>query len=199
MASEMNREEILEALQPVADVLEQLGVAYHLGGSVASSLYGEPRPTQDIDLVASLQPSHVRLFVALLYLDYYIDDSSIRDAIRHKTSFNVIHVDMGMKIDIFIPKMGAFDQDELQHIRHMSLLSDGRSFPVSSPEAMVLRKLEWFEMGGRGSTRQWSDLIGILQNEADSLDLAYLNRWARVLNVYDLLTQALQEAGLANS
>lgn len=51
-------------------------------------------------------------------------------------------------------------------------------------------------MGGRVSQRQWRDLLGILQNKADSLDLTYLDHWANILKVHDLLNQALQEAGL---
>jgi hypothetical protein len=197
MASGMNISQILQTLLPIVEALEQLGVAYHLGGSVASSLHGEARSTQDIDLVANLQAAHVRHFVALLNQDYYLDESSIRDAIRRQASFNAIFLDTGMKIDVFIPKARAFDQDELQHIHYLPLERGGRSFPVSSPEAMILRKLEWYEMGGRVSKRQWGDLIGILQKKAATLDLIYLDRWARVLRVDDLPEQALQEAGLA--
>jgi len=61
---------------------------------------------------------------------------------------------------------------------------------------MILRKLEWYEMGGRVSKRQWRDLISILQNKANSLDLAYLDHWGTALRVHDLLSQALQESGL---
>lgn len=142
MGSEMNTSEIIQALLPVAEALEKLSTNYHLGGSIASSLYGQARPTQDIDLVADLQPIHVKHFVALLNQGYYIDEESILDAIRHKASFNVIHLDLGMKIDIFIPTPRAFDQDELQRVQHLPLESGGRTFPVKAPEVLVLRKLE---------------------------------------------------------
>lgn len=81
-------------------------------------------------------------------------------------------------------------------MQYFPLEPGGRVFPVKSPEILVLRKLGWYEMGGRVSQRQWRDLLGILQNKADSLDLAYLDQWATVLKVHDLLNQALQEAGL---
>lgn len=196
MFSGMNTPEIVQALFPVAEVLEQLGVEYHLGGSVASSLYGMARPTQDIDLVANLQPSHVKRFVAFLKQDYYVDEDMVRDAIRYHSSFNIIYYALGIKIDLFIPKLAAFDQEELQHVQYLPLEPGGRAFPVKSPEILILRKLGWYEMGGRVSQRQWSDLLGILQNQAGSLDLAYLDHWASVLKIDDLLTQALQEAGL---
>jgi hypothetical protein len=196
MASGMNTPEIVQALLPVAEALESLGVVYHLGGSVASSLHGTARPTQDIDLVADLQTAQVRRFVMLLGPDYYADEASIREALRQRTSFNVIHMDLGMKIDIFIPKLRPFDQEELQQVRQLPLEPGGRTFPVKSPEVLVLRKLEWYEMGGRVSQRQWRDLVGILQHAQSTLDLAYLNHWASVLGVQALLTQALQEAGV---
>lgn len=197
MAREMNFLEVMQAFQPIAEALEQLGVEYHLGGSVVSSLHGKPRYTQDIDLVANLQPSHVRRFVEMLNQDYYIDESMIRDAIRQRSSFNAISFATSYKIDVFIPKLRAFDQDEIQHIQYLPLEEGERAFPVTSPEATVVRKLEWYEMGGRGSSRQWQDILGILVKKANALDLAYMERWARVLKVSDLLTQALEEAGLA--
>lgn len=128
-------------------MLEQLGIEYHFGGSVASSVYGTRRRTWDIDLVAILQPSHVRRFVALLNQDYYLDEASIRDALRLRSSFNIIFFDTSMKIGIFIPKPRAFDLDELQHIQYLPLEPGGRVFPVSSPESIVLRKLEWYASG----------------------------------------------------
>jgi hypothetical protein len=155
MADVWNLKEILETIAPLIEVLEQLEIEYHLGGSVASSVYGERRRTQDVDIVALLQSSHVRRFIALLNHDYYLSESSIRDAIRLRSSFNLIFFNTGFKIDIFIPKLRAFDQDELHHIQYISLEDGGRAFPVASAESMVLRKLEWYEMGGRMSDRQW--------------------------------------------
>lgn len=192
MAREINFVEIIQTFQSVAEILEQLGIGYHLGGSVASSLHGEARHTQDIDLVAILRPSHVRRFVALLGQDYYLDEGSIRDALRLHSSFNMISFETSMKIDIFIPKPRAFDQDELQHLLYLPLEPGGRVFLVASPESTVLRKLEWYEMDGRVSNRQWHDVLGILRKNADSLDYAYLSHWAKVLRVDDLLCQALQ-------
>lgn len=98
MFSGMNTPEIVQALNPVAEILEKLGVEYHLGGSVASSLHGTARPTQDIDLVANLQPSHVKQFVAFLKQDYYVDEDMMRDAIRYRISFNIIYFELGIKL-----------------------------------------------------------------------------------------------------
>ena len=67
---------------------------------------------------------------------------------------------------------------------------------VASAEDAILTKLEWFEMGGRSSSHQWNDILGIMRRQGASLDLAYLHHWADTLRVRDLLEQALVEAGL---
>ena len=105
-----NMSDILRTLNPIVEVLERLNVPYHIGGSVASSLYGVTRPTQDVDIVADLQIAQVRPFIKFLGGDYYVVEDSIRDAIRRRASFNLISNETFMKIDVFIPKSRAFDQ-----------------------------------------------------------------------------------------
>jgi hypothetical protein len=107
----MNAPEITIALGSIVEALEELGVNYHVGGSVASSLYGIPRLTIDADLVADLHMEHVRPLVKQLEADYYIDADAVRDAIRRRSSFNAIHLDTMMKVDVFIPKTRPFDQE----------------------------------------------------------------------------------------
>ncbi len=192
----MNITEISHTLIPVVEVLEQMNVPYHIGGSVASSLYGEGRSTQDVDLVADMRLSHVRPFVKLVEANYYVAEDAIRDAIRRQSSFNLISNETFMKVDIFILKSRAFDQDAVRHLRQRSLEDGEREFTVASPENTVVNKLEWYKMGGQVSTRQWNDILGILQKQAASLDLAYLDRWSAALGVSDLLERALVEAGL---
>jgi hypothetical protein len=67
---------------------------------------------------------------------------------------------------------------------------------VASAEDAILTKLEWFEMGGRSSARQWNDILGIVKQQGIALDLTYLGQWADVLGVRDLLERVLAEAGL---
>jgi hypothetical protein len=102
----MNTSDVVRTLTPVVEVLEQLNVPYHIGGSVASSLYGEGRSTQDVDIVADMRLSHVHLFATLLEIDYYVVEDAIRDAIRRRSSFNLISNETFMKVDIFIRMLG---------------------------------------------------------------------------------------------
>ena len=191
----MNALQILAAISPIIEALEQLGVSYHIGGSVASSVYGILRATIDADLVADLRLEHVRPLVMQLKTDYYIDEDMIRDAIKRRSSFNVIHLDTMLKVDVFIPKSRLFDQEELRRSQQEVLLEGTRPFSVASPEGTILNKLEWYRMGGEVSDRQWNDILGVLKVQGTDLDMIYLQKWAANLNVTDLLERALIDAG----
>ena len=149
--------------------------------------------------MADIRLSHVHLFVKLLEADYYVSEDAIRDAIRRQSSFNLISNETFMKVDVFIPKSRAFDQDAVHSVRRQPLVNGGREFVVASPENTIVNKLEWYKMGGEASTRQWKDILGILQQQGASLDLTYLDRWSGALGVTDLLERALVEAGLRQS
>lgn len=179
----------------VIDVLEDLEISHHLGGSFASSLHGFPRQTHDVDLVVDLGTQHVPLFVGRLENDFYIEPAMVYEAIRRCASFNLIHLATGFKIDVFVAGKEPFDRLELA--RHHALpLIDGssRKVTVKSAEDTVLRKLQWYEIGGRVSDRQWNDVLGILRAQGGTLDTAYLRKWAPELSVGDLLETALSSA-----
>ena len=192
----MNTPDIVIAITPIVDVLEELGVDYHIGGSVASSIYGLPRLTIDVDIVADLHPGQVRSFVIRLQPDYYLDEDAVRDAIKRRGSFNAIHFDSGLKVDVFIPKSRLFDQEEVRRAQPEVLIEGTRPFNVASPEGTILNKLEWYKMGGEVSDRQWNDILGVLKVQGTALDMNYLQRWAAALAVTDLLERALVDAGL---
>src|ERR1700680_284387 len=124
----MDTDHILRTLTPIVEMLEQLNVPYHIGGSVASSIYGEARPTQDVDIIADMKLSHVRPFIKLIGEDYYVVEDAIRDAIRYRSSFNLISNETFMKIDIFIPKLRAFDQDAMLHLNQQPLETGAHLF-----------------------------------------------------------------------
>jgi hypothetical protein len=190
--------DILVPIIPLVDAFEQLGVSYYIGGSVASSAYGLPRTTIDADLVADLRIEHVRPLVQQLQNAYYIDADMIRDAIKHRSEFNIIHFETMLKVDVFIQKTRAFDRETRRRVRQEKLdeTSSDHVFLLASPEDVILNKLEWYKMGGEVSDRQWNDILGVLKVQGTSLDLAYLRQWAATLGVTSLLDRALEDAGL---
>jgi hypothetical protein len=187
--------DLLSALIPVVDALERLGVAYQIGGSVASSVYGVPRATMDIDLVADLRPEHVQPLVAFLQEQYYINPEAIHEALHRRSSFNLIHLETMVKVDVFVLRERPYDQEAFRRTRRDTLAEESRrEFCLSSPEDVILNKLAWFRMGGEVSERQWNDVIGVLRVQANALDVPYLTHWAAVLGLADLLERAFREA-----
>lgn len=189
-------DEIRAALDPVADAFEALGVIYRVGGSVASSALGVARSTLDIDLVADLRVVHVVPLVDRLQADYYVDGDMIRDAIRRRSSFNIIHLATMMKVDVFVLGARPFDRAAFARVISEPLGDDReRSFPLTTPEDIVIHKLDWYRLGGGVSQRQWADVLGVLKLQGDALDRAHLAYWAREIGVTELLERALAEAG----
>lgn len=197
--AEMSQPDILTALGPVIDAFEQLGIAYHIGGSVASSAHGVPRTTVDIDLVADLREEHVMPFVERLQDAYYVDEQMIRQALARRASFNLIHLATMLKVDVFIPKARAFDREAARRAAPHALdeAEDARAFYLASPEDVILAKLEWYRAGSEVSERQWSDVLGVMKVQAQALDFDYLERWAGQLGLADLLARVLTEAAIS--
>jgi hypothetical protein len=188
--------ELWEALLPVVEVLEALGVPYYVGGSVASSVTGVARATLDVDLVAAIALQHAEPLAATLSQHYYVDAEMIQQAVRRCGSFNVIHLATMFKIDVFVPEDTPFARSNMQRRVALEVPEVGRTLYFCAPEDIVLHKLLWYRAGGGVSDRQWYDLQGVLRLQAQGLDLAYLQQWAAELGMTILLHQALEEAGL---
>lgn len=188
--------DVVAAITPIAETLDRLGVGHLIGGSVASSVHGVARSTIDIDLVADLGDEHVRPLVSSLEESYYVEESAVREAVARRTSFNVIHLDTMLKVDVFVLRSDTYERGAFGR-RREAILAEGegsRRFPIDSPEDVILHKLSWYRSGGEVSERQWRDVIGVLQVQEASLDATYLHRWARHLGIEDLLGRAIREA-----
>lgn len=187
--------EPIEVTLKVTGIFEKLGVPYVIGGSLASTLYGMVRTTQDSDIVAEMRREHLQLFVSALQDEFYMDEEMIADSIQHNSSFNIIHRETMFKVDVFIPRPRPFLQSQLARAqRHTFTFEQEVSAKFASPEDTILSKLEWYRMGGETSERQWRDILGVMKTRAGDLDLEYLKKWARELQVGDLLERVLKDA-----
>lgn len=192
-------QDVLNALTPFVEALEKLGLAYHIGGSVASTTWGIPRTTIDVDVVTHLETEQISTLIEQLEDTYYIVREMIADAIERGAAFNIIH-SSAIKIDVFVPKMSPRTTTEMQRSRQRAIDSEaaGKLFWVASPEDIILRKLEWYSLGGGVSERQWLDVLGVLKVQAAALDFAYMSEWATKLGIADLLGKAMEDAGLSS-
>jgi len=188
--------EPIEVTLKVTNVLENLGVPYLIGGSLASTLYGMIRTTQDSDIITEMRLEHIQPFVAALQNEFFIDEEMIKESIQRNSSFNIIHRESMFKVDVFIPHPRPFHQSQLARAQRQTFnlkAEIGANF--ASPEDTILSKLEWYRMGGEVSDRQWRDILGVLKTREGELDLEYLLKWAKELKVSDLLERVLKQAG----
>ena len=134
----------------------------------------------------------------MLESSYYIDEDAILEAIRRHSSFNLIHLETMIKVDVFIVGDEPYPQQALRRRRKDTLDEDQQTveFYLASSEDIVLIKLDWYRMGGEVSERQWSDVVGVLKVQEKSLDREYLRHWASELKLTGLLEQAFRDAGI---
>jgi hypothetical protein len=185
----------LTVLLDVVRVLTELGIAHALGGSMASSIYGVARYTRDADLAVEPFPGKEEAFAAALGPHYYLSLPAIRQAVAQRSSFNVLHTQEGFKVDLFVRKDQPFEKSALER-RIMLSLPDMPQQPLGilTPEDVILSKLIWYRLGDEIATQQWTDVLGVLRVQSGKLDQAYLDHWAAVVNVADLLGRARAEA-----
>ena len=187
--------EPIEVTVQVTGVLEELGVPYIISGSLASTLYGLVRTTQDSDIVAEMRSEHIQPFVRALQNEFFADEEMIANAVHDNSSFNIIHRETMFKVDVFIPKPRPFQKSQLARAQRQTFNLEPRvSANFASAEDTILSKLEWYRLGGEVSERQWRDILGVLKIKETELDLDYLHEWASKLKVNDLLERARKEA-----
>jgi hypothetical protein len=171
--------------------LDQLRVEWLIGGSLASSVHGEPRATQDVDMVVALRPRHVKPLWEALRRDYYVGVDEMRAAARAAASFNAVHFASAIKVDFFVAGDDPFEAERLAHRQRIE--TPGGTLHVDTAEHTLLRKLEWYRRGGEASERQWRDVQAIARIQGDRLDRDRLRLWADRLGVMDLLQRILME------
>ena len=176
----------------LADIFDELGIPYFVGGSLASSVHGVPRATNDVDLAAAVKRAHVAPLVKALESDFYVAEELIVEAIRDRAAFNVIHLPTMFKADIFVLEESGWPQRQMVRARTETISSGdvSRAIRFATPEDTILQKLIWYRKGGGVSDQQWKDIQGVLKVQGTSLDFDYLEECAILLDIADLLRRA---------
>src|SRR5665213_2935960 len=173
-----------DLLQYVVRVLEEMGLRYFVTGSTATIFYGEPRFTNDIDVVVALSEQRVLEFCGRFPADqFYVSVPAAQDAVRLRGQFNVIHPDSGLKIDVIIPAEDAFNESRFSRTRRVHTASDFDA-NFASPEDAIIKKLQYFQEGG--SEKHLRDIAGVLKTNRSAIDIAYISKWARQLGVAEI-------------
>ena len=190
-------DEAFQVLLEVTRVLEELDVPYVVGGSLASSLHGIPRSTQDADLVAALRTEHIQPFIGRVEGTFYVSPERVEAAVRRRTSFNLIHLKTMIKVDLFVFSETPLAKQEMARRQALSIPGEPEAhLQIASPEDTILQKLLWYRKGGGVSERQWNDILGVIKVQGRALDLGYLKEWAERSGIEDLLAQAFIDSGM---
>ena len=173
-----------ELLRTVVEVLERLQIPYLVTGSIASMAYGEPRLTNDIDIVAEIHPEHIQpLLAAFPHPEYYASEEMIREALGTFGQFNIIHPGSGLKIDVMIRRKSLFDDSRFARKKRIRPAKEFEA-DFAAPEDVILKKMEYYKEGG--SEKHLRDITGILRVSGADVDRRYIASWAERLGVSDI-------------
>jgi hypothetical protein len=184
----------LDLLRDIVAVLDELGIRYALGGSLAAAMIGEPRSTVDVDVAVSIDATLGEHLVARLADRYYVPTAAAIDAIASHGSFNAVDTTTSLKLDVFVLGDGLLDRRQIERRVRMEIEGFPQGLWVTSPVDQVLRKLEWYRAGGERSDRQWRDVLAILRVQGAAIDAHDLRAVSDELGLGVLVEQALIEA-----
>jgi hypothetical protein len=186
--------DLIAALAPVVSVLNQLGLRYYVGGSVASSFHGAARSTMDVDIVCELSAENVSALVSGFGDDFYISESAIREAIQRKSCFNLIHLPTSFKVDVFVSRGRPFDTSSMDRATEESLGGEPPlEVRIATAEDSIVSKLEWYRKTNETSERQWDDVTRLIRLQGSHADVVRLAEMAESVGVDDLLKRLLSE------
>lgn len=179
-----------ELLRHLVRSLEALKIPYLLTGAIASIAYGEPRFTNDIDVVADIQEGDIPgLRECFPETEFFLDEDAIKDAICHCHQFNIIHPSSGLKIDVIAPKGDAFDRSRFTRVKRLRLTEDSEA-NFASPEDVIIKKMQYYKEGG--SEKHLRDITGILKISGELVDYNYTTQWADRLGVSEVWEAVLK-------
>lgn len=171
-----------DLLERIVGFLDRAALPYMVTGSIASSYYGAPRSTQDVDFVVDADASALERFLDLLPVqDYYLSRDAAHEALLRESMFNLIDFESGWKVGLVIRKSRPFSQMEFSRRLLQTIL--GRPLWLASPEDVILAKLEWNKISP--SDRQLTDVARMIEVQGDGLDREYIVRWAEALGLLE--------------
>jgi hypothetical protein len=182
-----------ELLEYAVTVLERLRITYMVVGSFTSGAYGEPRFTNDIDIVVDLRSPDVKPLCEAFPPDrFYLSEEAARGAVASGGQFNVIEPESGNKIDFMIARRDPWGREQLSRRQRLPFLPKLEAF-AARPEDIIISKLIYFEEGG--SDKHLRDIAGIFAAGTQAIDRQYIERWVQSLNLANAWNAVLGRLG----
>jgi hypothetical protein len=173
-----------ELLLFIVDCFEKLKVPYFVTGAIASIAYGEPRLTNDIDIVVDMHLAHIDAFKSFFpENEFYLDTDSMREAINRRSQFNIIHPQSGLKVDVIITEKDDFDQNRFARTKKLDV-TETKSAYFASPEDVIIKKLVYYKKGR--SEKHLRDIASMLKISSELIDRAYISFWSKKLSVSEI-------------
>lgn len=190
----MSLSDPLSVVNILTNIFEKLSIKYLIGGSLASSLYGIPRATQDVDVVADIRIAQVNTIIENLKPSFFVDEDMIKKAVMNRETFNIIDKEYLFKIDVFMYGADEFSDKEMER-RVLFQVPDSpdQRIYLCSPEDIIAHKLYWYKLGNFISERQWNDAANVIKVQNEKLDFKYLKEICIHWDVIDLLEKLIKE------
>ena len=173
--------EELEVLKLVARQLDSAKIAYMVTGSMAMNYYAVPRMTRDIDIVIEVSSEDANQLMGLFRDEFYLEPDTVRQAVAERTTFNLIHTALVVKVDFIVRKDSEYRREEFERRRRVTI--DDGAIVVVAPEDLIISKLDWAR--DNRSEIQLRDVRNLLVATL-GLDRAYLARWIKRLGLDSL-------------
>ena len=189
--------ELHELLAHVVAALERRQISYLVTGSVAAMAYGEPRLTNDIDVVADIQLSHIcGLLADFPPESFYLSENAVQAAIRTQGQFSIIHPQSGLKVDVIVRRDTPFDSSRFARARRLRP-EESYAAAFASAEDVIIKKMEYYREGG--SEKHLRDITGMLKISRLEIDETYIVEWADRLglrSIWDAIKMRLTDNGI---
>jgi hypothetical protein len=177
------------------DRFNRAGLRYAVGGGVAAMVYGEPRLTLDLDLLLELSIKQIdRLLGEFPDFEFYVppaDAIQIEVARGHRGHMNVYHHSSGLRADIYLASRDPLDAWSLDNVVRVDV--DGGMLALAPPEAVIIRKLEYFREGG--SEKHVRDIRTILSMQEPLAHRPLMEKWIVERGLQDVWRQVMEDPG----
>lgn len=181
-----------EITKTVIEKLGNINLSYMITGAFACNYYGQPRLTHDLDLIVVISPADIPKIVTLFKQDFYIDEEIIKEALLHKTMFNLVHYATGFKIDFWILKEDTFSHTEFQRRKKVKLFN--KETYLATAEDTILSKLQWYKISE--SEKHFSDALKVYEIQKNILDINYVQTWADKLSLREIFNRLMKGSAL---
>lgn len=181
-----------ELLAKIVEILSDLKIPYAITGGFAISVWGHPRSTNDIDIIVEMAEKNIKPLISKMTVikkSIYADEDMVRDAMEHKSEFNFIDPDMGVKVDFFVLADNAYNKLKIKRAILRDVFGVTKAYFVS-PEDLILSKLLWGKESS--SWKQREDVKTVLNNSKIKLDYKYINGWAEKQGTLEILNNLIE-------